>query len=492
MTGLQSADPKAAEAICLAARDCGKLSMECTDVAGYVKAVSARVADHLSSLDALENVIKSLLSDQADVAVSTDEAQLLSRQARDKLLAGQKSIHTAIEGFRDLSGLVKQLGGRMIGFTDAMSRVESATAGIEAIARKTNMLALNATIEAARAGAAGRSFAVVAAEVKKLAQDTRSATGGITSTIQELTREARTVRSEIQTSVERSQSAQEVFGQIGSMIGEVAGIVEKVDRQNDGIAYASHLIESSVERVKTSLCEFAGDARENAGELSSAQERLSTLEALSNSLLDTLSCAGVETDDAPFIAMAMRAHAEVVRAIEHALARGALTEDELFDFDYRPVPNTDPQQYNVRFNFFADRCIQPILDRWSVIDGLTCTSVITDIHGYLPTHMSKNSQPHSSDPAWNKVHCRNRCNFIDDATRRAIASEKEFTLATYRVELADGKYAPVKNVFIPIRINGRRYGNFEFAYVEPERTDERHAAMRQIPGESPQAASGLG
>jgi methyl-accepting chemotaxis protein len=206
-------------------------------------------------------------------------------------------------------------------------------------------------------------------------------------------------------------------------------------------------------------------------------------------LLDTLACSGAQTDDTPFIEMAMGAHSEVVRAIEDGLLRGALTEDELFDFDYRPVPNTDPQQYNVRFNQFADRYIQRILDRWSVIDGLTCTSVITDVHGYLPTHMSKNSQPPSADPSWNKIHCRNRCNFVDDATRRAIASEKEFTLATYRVELAEGRYAPVKNVFIPIWINGRRYGNYEFAYVEPERVDERHAAMHVTPAMSCATAS---
>jgi len=262
-----------------------------------------------------------------------------------------------------------------------------------------------------------------------------------------------------------------------------------VDQQNDGIAYASHLIESSIERVKTGLCEFAQDARANAGALTKAQEQLSALEALANTMLDTLASSGAETDDTPFIEMAMRGHAEVVRAIEDGLAQGTLTMDELFDFDYRPVPNSDPQQYDVRFNAFADRFIQPILDRWSVIAGLTCTSVITDIHGYLPTHMSKNSQPPSSDASWNKIHCRNRCNFIDDATRRAITSEKEFTLATYRVELADGKYAPVKNVFIPIWINQRRYGNFEFAYVEPEQVDERHAAMRRIPEPALQPAA---
>ena len=96
----------------------------------------------------------------------------------------------------------------MAGFAAAMNQVQTVSSTIETIARKTNMLALNATIEAARAGDAGRSFAVVAAEVKKLAHDTRAATSQIALTIGELTREAGAVTSEIKTGVERSRAAQ--------------------------------------------------------------------------------------------------------------------------------------------------------------------------------------------------------------------------------------------------------------------------------------------
>lgn len=65
---------------------------------------------------------------------------------------------------------------------------------------------------------------------------------------------------------------------------------------------------------------------------------------------------------------------------------------------------------------------------------------------------------------WNQEHCRNRRNFLDEATQRAIDSDKEAMLFTYRVDLGEGKYLPVKNVFVPMRINGRRWGNFELAY----------------------------
>src|SRR5688500_10963280 len=163
-------------AIRAVARDCGSLSIECSDVAGYVQGVAGKLDEHLKMLDQLEEVTTRLLTDQARVSDSTDEARLLSEQAKAKLEAGREAIEGTIGGFKGLTELVVQLGERMAGFAAAMNQVQTVSSTIETIARKTNMLALNATIEAARAGDAGRSFAVVAAEVKKLAHDTRAAT----------------------------------------------------------------------------------------------------------------------------------------------------------------------------------------------------------------------------------------------------------------------------------------------------------------------------
>jgi methyl-accepting chemotaxis protein len=175
------------------ARNCGRLAIECSDVSGYVAGVSGRISANLKTLDTLEQVTSRLLGDQARVADSTDEAHLLAEQAREKLEQGREAIEDTIRVFQGLTDLVVQLGDRMAGFAEAMASVRNVSSTIETIAKKTNMLALNATIEAARAGEAGRSFAVVAAEVKKLAHDTRTATSEIGATVASLTREAEAV-----------------------------------------------------------------------------------------------------------------------------------------------------------------------------------------------------------------------------------------------------------------------------------------------------------
>src|SRR3546814_15207598 len=64
----------------------------------------------------------------------------------------------------------------------------------------------------------------------------------------------------------------------------------------------------------------------------------------------------------------------------------------------------------------------------------------------------------SPDPEWNAKYCRNRRNFMDEATRRAVESDKEAMLVTYRMDLGQGRYLPVKNVFVPLYVNGRQIG----------------------------------
>jgi methyl-accepting chemotaxis protein len=445
------------------ARDCGSLSMECSDVAGYVRDVGTRITDHLNMLDQLEEVTTRLLADQARVSDSTDEARLLSEQARAKLEAGREAIDGTIAGFKGLTELVVQLGERMAGFASAMNQVQTVSSTIETIARKTNMLALNATIEAARAGDAGRSFAVVAAEVKKLAHDTRSATSQIASTIGELTREASAVTTEIKTGVERSRAAQSGFGQISETVREVSEIVTMVDRQTEGIAHSTSMIQTSVDRVKAGLTDFAGDARNNGSQLLQAQKRLEHLEMLSNTMLDTLANSGAEIDDTPFILKAQEAMRAIQAVVERGVENGEISMNEIFDREYKLIEGTNPEQFDTHFCAFADKYIRPILDRVKGSDDRLIGSAITDVNGYLPTHLTERSHTPGPDPVWNDAHCRNKRIFMDETTAAAIVSEKPAMLATYRMELGD-RFIPVKNVFVPLWIKGRRWGNYELAY----------------------------
>ena len=456
------------EAIRAVARNCGQLAVGCSDAAGYVAGVSDRIAAQLVALANLEGVTSALEADQRAVAISTSEARRLSDQARDTLKREASQIVASVDEFGALTDIISRLGTRMTDFAAAMEQVQRVSSAIDDIARKTNLLALNATIEAQRAGDAGRTFAVVAAEVKKLALETRAATDEITRTMESFVREAGTVMREIDDGVGKSVSAQKGVARISQTVGEVSDIVARVDQITDDIERSTEVTSGSVARVRETLTLFGADAREGSARLFNAHDRMSRLEALSSDMLDQLAHSGVAIDDSRFVEVSVAGMMEVTALVDAALARGAIAESDVFDTDYLPMPGTDPVQYATRFNAFADAHIRPILDTVALADEAHILGVaVTDINGYLPTHLSWKSQPQRpGDPAWNAENCRNRRNFMDEATSRAVKFDGDFMLVTYRQDLGQGRYRAVKSVFVPLRFNGRRWGNFEIAFVD--------------------------
>jgi len=450
------------------ARNCGQVAVGCSDAAGYIAGVSARVSKQLDMLSDLEGVTRQLESDQREVAASTTEARQLSEQARATLQREASLIYGAVGEFSELTELVSRLGTRMTGFAAAMVQVQRVSEAIDAIARRTNLLALNATIEAARAGEAGRTFAVVASEVKKLAQETRSATDEIARTMESFTREAGAVISEIDDGVRKSLAARGSFARINETILEVADAVDRVDKITDGIERSTDTTSDSVARVRATLDLFGADARESGGQLVNAHDRMSRLELLSNDMLNLLAHSGVRIADNDFVDLSITAMEEIRGIVEAGLARGEISVADVFDTAYVEIAGSDPMQYANRFNGFADRHLQPALDRLARTDeariiGTACT----DVNGYLPTHLSwKSLSPRVGDPEWNALHCRNKRIFMDDATARAVVYQGNFLLVTYRQDLGQGKYRAVKSVFVPLFVQGRRWGNFEMAFVD--------------------------
>jgi methyl-accepting chemotaxis protein len=460
---LEATDLGAVDAV---ARDCGRVAVGCSDAAGYVADVAGRIARQLETLSGLEEVTAALEADQRRVADSTDEARLLSEQAREKLGKGAAMISGSRSQFTELTDLVTQLGARMTSFAGAMEQVRRVSTVIDTIARKTNMLALNATIEAERAGEAGRTFAVVAGEVKKLAQETRSATEQIARTVASLTNEAGTVISEINDGVMKSVVAQRGFATIDETVRDVADIVGQVDSQTDGIARSTGMIHDSVARVREGLSLFLGDARANAATLGDTSARMSAMELLSSGMFNDLVHGGFAAEDRVFVDLAVAERDRIHDITQAALDSGRLHPELLFDRNYVDVPGTDPQQHTNRMNAFADSVWRPELDRIAVSDPRIVAAACTDVNGYLPTHNTTYSRAPTGNVEHDRLYCRNRRIILfDEADRRAKKSTKPFHLSVYRRE-ADGQdFAVVRNVYVPLVFDGRRWGDFELSYI---------------------------
>ena len=460
-TRIEAADPNAVDRV---ARQCGELAVGCTQAGGVVDRVTQSISGQIAVLGDLQAVMASLETDQRQVADATDESRLLAETARNRLSEAEQIITTSIGEFGELAALVLNLGRQVGGFATAMQQVRRTVETIDAIARTTNMLALNAAIEAERAGDAGRTFAVVAAEVKKLALDTRAATDEIGGTMQSLQREGEGLMEELQGGMERSRAAEKSFLRVTETVGEVTRLVDQVDRQADDIARATALIHESVCRVGGELDGFSTAARANSALLGDARGAMDGLERRAHEMLDGIVHSGFAIVDRRLVDIAMHERDRFVALSERALEQGQVDAVSLFDTDYRPIAGSNPARFDTRAVAFADAAWRPELDRIVDSDPAIISTACTDVNGYLPTHTTRYSRPPTGSPAHDAAYCRNRRILADETDRIAKASTKPFHIAVFRRDRDDGGYDVVRNVYVPMFINGRRWGDFEIAY----------------------------
>ncbi|TPG43333.1 chemotaxis protein [Sphingomonas koreensis] len=465
--GFEAAVSHPADSIPAIAEACGRFAVECSDVAGYVASASDQIERQTELLREIERASADVLSDQSEGADATADARDFASRAKAQLATSNEVIGGAIQVFADLTEIVLSLGPRMAGLSDALQRVSAVSRTIESIAGQTHLLALNATIEAARAGDAGRGFAVVAAEVKKLATDTSRATAEIVSTVGSLNGEAHGIGGEIERGVARGEDARGRVETIQHAIGSVVDLVDRLDDKTDSIAARAASMRAGLGDMNTGLSSFTRIASDATSTLSQARHRLDGLETRSNEVLDIVAHSGAQTPDSPFIALAIDGMTAVREAIDRTIGRGEVTVADVFDRDYRMIAGSNPEQLLTRFVDAADAHVRPLLDRFSTADPRIIACAIVDMNGWLPTHRSDKSLPQGADIEWNHANCRNRRIMMDAPTRAALDRET-FSLFTYRQDLGDNAYRAVKSVFVPLHFGGRRWGNFELAYIDGE------------------------
>jgi methyl-accepting chemotaxis protein len=446
-------------------QSCGEVTVGCSDVAGILQEVidaSERLrAEHA----ALKGTVAKLDADQKMVTEAGDEARLLSQKAIERLNEGTSQIQASLRQIGELLALVDTLSKHVTGFAAAMEQVRRCSMDIENIAETTNILALNATIEAMRAGEAGRTFAVVASEVKGLASDTRKATDEITHTIDKLYHEASQVIGQIESGAEASDKARASIAKIEGTISGVVELVEEVDRQNDQIARATGTISHHVLGVHDVLGKFDSAAVENEGKLGQAQGRMCELEEMASVMFDRLVHAGLAPEDSAMVERARAAAEEVTAIAVAALEDGSLDEARLFDEQYVEVPGTNPQLYRNRFCDWADANWRPVLDRVKSSDPRIVATVCDDRNGFLPTHMTDKCRKPTGDYAHDLQHCRNGRMIFNAIDRRIKNCDAPYSMAVYRHEGDGSQYRVVRLASVPIVINGRRWGDYEISYA---------------------------
>jgi methyl-accepting chemotaxis protein len=218
----------------------------------------------------------------ADAAKAADEADH-SAQAGEKVM--QATIHTITQMRNEITNTAN-----VIQRLEADSgRIGKVLEVIRGIAEQTNLLALNAAIEAARAGEAGRGFAVVADEVRTLAQRTAVSTAEINQIINSVQTGATDAVLAIQTGQSRSEESVEQVTHAGTTLQRITTAVEAIRDMNRQIATAAEEQTSVAEDISRNLTEITAIASTNQDNVKRTQGASRDLHELSVGLNDVIS-----------------------------------------------------------------------------------------------------------------------------------------------------------------------------------------------------------
>lgn len=174
-----------------------------------------------STAAAVEQITVSINS----VAANTEDVRKLSEKSLQQTQQGNQSVTAMIDEIGHVQESVNQIAVSVKEFADSMHSISGMTQQVKDIANQTNLLALNAAIEAARAGEQGRGFAVVADEVRKLAEKSAKSASEIDQVTNSLNQNSAHVEVTVQSGLRSLQATQEQVGRVSAVLTEAGAAV---------------------------------------------------------------------------------------------------------------------------------------------------------------------------------------------------------------------------------------------------------------------------
>ena len=245
------------------------------ELANGAETQASSASDISEMMDGFAQAIQS--SDESSRGI-VEDSHLVTLGAED----GQKLMELSVNKMKDIDGIVKGSVDRVKGLDDKTNEISTLVEVIQSIADQTNLLALNAAIEAARAGEHGKGFAVVADEVRKLAEQVSHSVGEITDIVATIQNESQSVVTtlengykEVTDGTEQIQRTGEKFKEITSGIHAMTEKVEQISKNLAQVSANSQQINASVQEIASVSEESAAGVEETAA---SAEESVGSME----------------------------------------------------------------------------------------------------------------------------------------------------------------------------------------------------------------------
>ena len=462
-----------------------KLMASFSTIIGKVFFNSVEVARASALLIDEANTVATGSNQQRDAALATASAmnQLtgnmheVSQNATATAQIAESASGLSAEGMdivRDASAEMERIAASVTQSSEvvyALGERSKAISGIvqtiREIADQTNLLALNAAIEAARAGEQGRGFAVVADEVRKLAERTSQATGEIGSMISAIQGETDSAIASIEAGTGQAKNGAALAQQAADSLDRInrgaRETMEKVDAIAAAIDEQSRAGADIADHVRNimSMAEANSDATGKALREAAQLEYLATnLKEIGNVFkLGNAGEQAVQTH-AKMPPIVQRAATEVGQILERAVDSGRIRLEDLFEQAYQPIPNTKPPKFKTKFDDLTDQVLTPVQEKLLDQNPWLVYAISCDRKGYVPTHNRKFSQPLTGDEKVDFVNNRTKRMFDDPVGKRCGDHEQPFLLQTYRRDPGEVMH----DISAPVMVKGRHWGGFRIGY----------------------------
>ena len=212
---------------------------------------------------AAANGVDAMMDSITDIAARTEGVRARSHDSLHRSREGQQSLARLVGEVGEVEVTVRQMADAVSAFVESTKAITRMTGEVREIAEQTNLLALNAAIEAARAGEQGRGFAVVADEVRKLAEKSARSAGEIDAITREVGRRSDSVQIAIESGLGHLASSREMADAVQQVLAAANSLVMEVGEGLDRIAEATGEQRSASEGVTSSIGEIAGMAQNN-------------------------------------------------------------------------------------------------------------------------------------------------------------------------------------------------------------------------------------
>ena len=279
--GMRHAAQRLSQVVSVLTEASGSLSSRVGETSSGVKTQSHRITETASAVEELSASILEIAKNAENTATLSEQSRQAADQGASQFAKVRSDVGTVHDDFQTACDAVDNLSRK----ADAIGNIAQT---IEDIADQTNLLALNAAIEAARAGEAGRGFAVVADEVRKLAEKTMTATREVSQSIESIQEAVRgtlgsmgSTRDTLAKSMEEVDKAEELLNRIVSLAMDSSDQVR-------AIATASEEQSAATGEINASISDISGISSETDTAMQEAAQAVDDLSRQSATLAELI------------------------------------------------------------------------------------------------------------------------------------------------------------------------------------------------------------